>query len=151
LKADHKTENGYPKAQHFPRLSHSAFASAIIEYGIIAELRSIRLMPLPFRPASVPDRATNTSILPLLSILATAMTHRLRGPKKKKEGLRNPLFRLDFFRVPVFRRTNLDEAEIRKYRAAQRRPDLFDTSPPQPWRNGGSSSRIITRFRSLPN
>jgi len=54
-------------------------------------------MPLPFRPASVPDRATNTSILPLLSILATAMTHRSRGPKKKKEGLRNPLFVSTFF------------------------------------------------------
>jgi hypothetical protein len=99
LKADHNTENGYPKPQDLPRLSHPAFAPAIIEYGI-ADLCSIRLMPLPFTPAlRAGSMPTNTPILPWLSILATVRTKPWGYPspganrgRKKKGGPEKPSF-----------------------------------------------------------
>jgi hypothetical protein len=81
----------------------------------------------------VPDRATNTSILPLLSILATAMTQPAavyRVDQKKKGGSEKPSLTSRPVSRADFCRTNFGKAEIRKYHP--QRPALFDGSLPQP-------------------
>jgi hypothetical protein len=95
LKADHKTKNGHPKAQDFPRLSHPAFASVIIEYGIIAELCPIRLMPLPFQPAVSAGSTPNQYLNPVIAVdLDNDATRARRHPptflETRKSGSEKP-------------------------------------------------------------